>query len=201
MKLNQFVISLVTLFMGLSAHSASKDRMFLENEAFRMIDLNQGQCSVEVTDNETEIQPQITLSPMTIRAGTDFLGGIYLSSWTHQVPSTFTTIQVFKGDNGRKIIDAYIELTYQGLEGVNYSKKQNLFFLLLDSSNNLVDFKERLSYQINNEKTYAAVNIPGKTYYDSYLHSVPQSIESTGGKVSFKRTTVTGLTISVSCNI
>lgn len=204
--MKKLILLFALVVASASAQAKSDDRIPLvegDKETFGMTDLKKGQCSLSVEDLENGFVPAVNLDTVTVRTGRNFLDGIYLTSWTHdnQDRDTFATIQVFYGDEGRQLITVGLELTYRGLADGNYTVKNNQFVALLDENSQLSNFKERLSYEINNSKTYAWVNVPGKSRYDSELKSVAQTADTKQGVVSFQRTTETGLKISVSCNL
>lgn len=180
------ILAVACSFVG-SAHA--KDRIPMiegEKETFGMVDLVEGQCTMAVQDNEVGFTPKVELSPLTVRNGGNFIGGKYLSSWTHEGKdsrnSTFATVQIFRGDAGRQIVSVGLEISYDSRKVV----KNNQFVLFLDSNSDLTDFKERLS---------------GPGIYDRELHTVDHVIQNNKNRVSFTRITRTGITVSVGCNL
>lgn len=184
------VITILAVACSFVGSAFAEDRIPMiegEKETFGMVNLVDGQCTLSVQDSEMGVSPKIELSPVTVRNGGNFIGGKYLSSWTHEgndenVNSTFATIQIFRGDAGRQIVSIGLEMSYNARKIV----KNNQFVLFLAPNSNLTDFKERLS---------------GPGIYDKELHSVDQGIQNTNGRVSFTRITRTGITISVGCNL
>ena len=200
------VVSVFCVAISLSAGARSNDRIPLiegEKETFGMVDLSEGQCSMAIEDTENGFVPTVEFGSLPVRVGGNFLGGVYLSSSTRdeQDKHAFAFVKIFKGDEGRSIISVVAELTYDGLAGGLYSVKNHQFFILLDRNGQPVDFKEQLAYKFIDSKTYASVNVPGKSRYDFELKSAVQKVSVANGTVYFVRTSATGVKFGVSCKI
>lgn len=176
-----------------AAFAASDDRIPLnegEKELFGMRDMKAGQCAVSFTDTETGWSPIVSLKSLTMSTGGNFRGGVYLQQWNNTFSDReyIVSVQYFTGDAGRKILKAEVYVNYGKKFDKNDINKSSRHVLLIDPSNNVYDFKEKLK-----------IERPG-TYNITDLVSVPQQVLSNGKSVSFSRV-ANGINIDLTCTL